>query len=53
MKNNFANVTNAGGSATFQFNNYTEAKKVYDKLLEAYEKRGEVTSDDISENGLN
>ena len=53
LKNNFANVTNAGGSATFQFNNYTEAKKVYDKLLEAYEKNDGVTPDDILENGLN
>lgn len=53
LKNNFANVTNAGGSATFQFDDYTEAKKKYDKLLEVYENEGNVTADDITNNELN
>ena len=40
MKNNFANVTNAGGSASFQFSNYEDAKAAYDTLLAAYEANG-------------
>ena len=53
LKNNFANVTDAGGSATFQFNEYSTAKKVYDKLLAAFETYGDVTPKDIVDNGLN
>ncbi|MCI5503218.1 MAG: prepilin-type N-terminal cleavage/methylation domain-containing protein [Anaerobutyricum sp.] len=52
FRNNFANITNSGGSATFQFDNYKEAKQKYDKLLEAYNANGNVTYTDISKNGL-
>ena len=52
FRNNFANITNSGGSATFQFDNYKEAQQKYDKLLEAYNANGYVTYTDISKNGL-
>lgn len=37
IKNNFANVTDSGGNATFQFDSYEEAKAVYDQILSVYE----------------
>ena len=52
IKSNFANITNAGGSATFQFDSYEEAKAAYDKILGIYNEKGELTSSDISNNGL-
>lgn len=52
LRNNFANVTNAGGSATFQFDNYAQAKEVYDRLVATFEKNGDITADDIIDNGL-
>lgn len=52
FRNNFANVTNSGGSATFQFDNYQEAKKKYDILLEAYQNNHNLSYDDIKNNGL-
>ncbi|MDO4516828.1 MAG: prepilin-type N-terminal cleavage/methylation domain-containing protein [Bacillota bacterium] len=36
IRNNFANVTEAGGSASFQFTDYAKAKEVYDKILTDY-----------------
>ena len=52
IKSNFANITNAGGSATFQFDSYEEAKAAYDKILGIYNEKGYLTSSDISNNGL-
>lgn len=55
----FANVMNGdgedkmGGSATFQFDNYVEAKEKYDKLLAKYNANGgNVTGSDVSSLGL-
>lgn len=48
IMNSFANVTNEGGKATFQFDNYEDAKKVYDKLLDAFNKNGTVSGSDVS-----
>lgn len=52
LQNNFANVTESGGSATFQFDNYKDAKEKYDKLLEIYEEKETISYADISKNGL-
>ena len=48
MKNNFANVTNAGGNASFQFSNYDDAKAAYDNLLAAYTANGTVPGSAMS-----
>lgn len=52
IRNNFAGVTNDGGSATFQFDTYEEAKAAYDKLLNTYNEKGDLTYSDVSSNGL-
>ena len=44
----FANVTDAGGSATFQFETYEAAKAAYDALLADYNQHGSVSSTAIS-----
>ena len=36
LQNNFASVKNSGSSATFQFDNYEDAKAVYDQTLDVY-----------------
>ena len=52
LQNGFANVTDAGGSATFQFDNYEDAKAAYDNLLAAYNTHKTVRPQDISSNKL-
>lgn len=52
LSNGFANVTNAGGSATFQFNSYEEAKAAYDKLADTFSANGNITSSDLSNAGV-
>ena len=37
LQNNFASVKNSGSSATFQFDNYEDAKVVYNQILNVYE----------------
>ena len=37
LQNNFASVKNSGSSATFQFDNYEDAKAVYNQILDVYE----------------
>ena len=50
----FANVTNGqdGGTATFQFENYEDAKAAYDALLAEYNTSGSVSNAAISNNHL-
>lgn len=52
----FANITEGedglGGSATFQFNNYEDAKKAYDKIMALYEEKKDLSSVDMSKYGL-
>ena len=52
FSNNFANVMNEGSKATFQFENYEDAKAAYDKLLTAYNTHKTVRPQDISSNKL-
>lgn len=52
IKNDFANVTNDGGNATFQFDSYEEAKAAYDKILNIYNEKGNLEYSDIKNNGL-
>ena len=52
FSNNFANVMNEGSKATFQFENYEDAKAAYDKLLTAYNTNKTVSPADISSNKL-
>ena len=52
LKNNFANVTDSGGNASFQFESYEEAKAVYDKILEVYEGQGTLTDKDMTDHNL-
>lgn len=52
IKNNFANVTNAGGSASFQFNKYEDAKAAYDKIMAIYEDKKTLEKEDMTQNGL-
>ena len=52
LKNNFANVTDSGGNASFQFESYEEAKAVYDKILEVYEGNGTLTDKDMTDHKL-
>lgn len=46
ISNNFANITNEsnGGSATFQFDKYEDAKKEYDKLMTQFQQNGTVSN---------
>ena len=37
LQNNFASVKNSGSSSTFQFDNYEDAKVVYNQILNVYE----------------
>ena len=48
LKNNFANVTDSGGNASFQFESYEEAKAVYDTILKVYEEKGTLTDKDMT-----
>ena len=52
LANNFANVANEGSKATFQFENYEDAKAAYDKLLASYNTHKTVRPQDISSNKL-
>lgn len=52
LANNFANVMNEGSRATFQYDNYEDAKAAYDKLLTAYNTNKTVSPADISSNKL-
>lgn len=52
IKNNFANVTNAGGSATFQLSSYEEAKAKYDEILAVYKSNTPLTNQVMSDHGL-
>ena len=56
LRSGFANVTNGkdgmGGSATFQFENYEDAKAAYDKLFAVYEEKGTVEYSDLTTYGL-
>ena len=53
MHNGFANVMEGedglGGSATFQYDSYEQAKAEYDKLLKIYEDKKTLTSSDLSD----
>lgn len=57
LENDFAKVkegTNGyGGSATFQFKNYDDAKVEYDKLLDIYNEKKTVERSDLSADLLN
>lgn len=52
IKYNFANITEAGGSASFQFDSYGQAKAAYDDLLKSYNTYKTVSNDDLSRNNL-
>lgn len=52
LSNNFANVTNDGGNASFQFTNYADAKAAYDKLLTIYNNTGKITYNDLKNENL-
>lgn len=53
LHNGFANITDGddglGGKATFQYDNYEQAKAEYDKLLKIYEDKKTLTSSDLSD----
>lgn len=53
IANNFANVTNEGGSASFQFDSYEDAQNAYNRLLEDFQANGTVTDKAIRDNHLN
>ncbi|MBP3509263.1 type IV pilin protein [Oscillibacter sp.] len=52
IRNNFANVTEAGGNATFQFDNYEDAKAAYDRIFTVYQQNGTLTDSDMAANNL-
>lgn len=52
LSNNFASVKNSGGSATFQFDNYEDAKAAYKAILDVYEVKKTLTGKDMTDNGL-
>lgn len=59
LKNNFANVTDSGGNASFQFDSYEEAKAAYDDILAVYEASASkndgkktLTGKDMTDHGL-
>ena len=52
LKNNFANVTDSGGNASFQFESYEKAKAVYDEILKVYEGKGTLTDKDMTDHNL-
>ena len=54
IRNGFASVKNGGendmgGSATFQYDSYEQAKAEYDKLFAIYEEKKNLTSSDLSD----
>lgn len=49
----FANVTNEGGRATFQFSTYDEALEAYHKLMDIYNTKNTIDYSDLSKNNLN
>lgn len=52
ISNNFANVTNDGGNATFQFDSYTDAVEKYNAALGLYTTNGNLTAADMNKLGL-
>lgn len=52
ISSNFANVTDSGGKATFQYDSYEEAKAAYDKILAVYQEKGNVNYSDLKNAGL-
>lgn len=52
ISNNFANITNAGGSASFQFDSYEAAMAKYNEALSRYKKNGDLTKQDMKDLGL-
>ncbi|MGO4948270.1 prepilin-type N-terminal cleavage/methylation domain-containing protein [Blautia sp. Sow4_E7] len=52
IPNDFANITEKGGTATFQFDNYKDAKSAYDKIFEVYENKHTLTYEDMKSQGL-
>lgn len=52
IKNNFANITEAGGNASFQFDNYEDAKAAYDRIFTVYQQNGTLTDSDMAANNL-
>ena len=52
IKKNFANITDSGGNATYQFDSYEEAKAAYDQILKAYQAKGTVEYSDLKNAGL-
>ena len=52
LRNNFANITDDGGNASFQFESYEEAQAVYDKILKVYEEKGTLTDKDMTDHNL-
>ena len=52
ISSNFANVTDSGGKATFQYDSYEEAKAAYDKILAVYQENGNVNYSDLKNAGL-
>lgn len=52
IQNGFANVTEDGGKASFQFDNYDDAKAAYDELMKVYEANGTVSRADLIQMGL-
>lgn len=52
IPNNFAEVLNSGGKASFQFDNYEDARAAYDQLLDRYEKQGGLNYKDITDLNL-
>ena len=54
LHNGFANVKNGGengmgGSATFQYDSYEQAKAEYDKLFAIYAEKKNLTRSDLSD----
>ena len=52
ISSNFANVTDSGGNATFQYDSYEEAKAAYDKILAVYQEKSNVNYSDLKNAGL-
>lgn len=52
IQNDFANITEKGGTATFQFDNYNDAKAKYDLILKEYEDNKTLTVNDMKKYNL-
>ena len=52
IANNFANVTNAGGNASFQFDSYEAAMEKYNGALARYIEKGSLSDSDMKALGL-